>query len=286
MVRNPGYNSIVYKVPLNPSDVDHIVFVTKNPEPMIQHLDELIDLGYNMSFQITLTPYGKDLEPNVPEISKVIESMKTISNVLGKDRVIWRYDPIIVNEIYDAQYHIEAFEKLSSHLEGYVDRCIFTFLQMYSKLEKFRDNTLLKEATNSEKIAITKGINYYASNRKIQLSCCTDSNIFTDLGIKKRACIDIDSMKKWGVPCTVSKTPSRKGCKCVSTIDLGMYDTCFHDCIYCYANKSNNKIRNHRVFNSENEILFGEVTEKDIVTNLKQNSSIKITDFGKLYQSR
>ncbi|MBQ5397217.1 MAG: DUF1848 family protein, partial [Candidatus Methanomethylophilus sp.] len=95
LVRNPMVANVVYRIDLDPKNVDAIIFVTKNPAPVIPHLKEIASMGHLPLFQVTITPYGRDIEPEVPFKADVADAFKTISERIGADRMIWRYDPII-----------------------------------------------------------------------------------------------------------------------------------------------------------------------------------------------
>lgn len=121
MVRNPFNPKLVIKYDLSPSTIDVICFCTKNPIPMLKRIEELKD--FNQFWFVTITPYGKDIEPNVPNKYLVIESFKKISKIVGPNSVGWRYDAIFINEKYTIEYHIRAFEKMAKEMSGYTNHC-------------------------------------------------------------------------------------------------------------------------------------------------------------------
>ena len=129
-VRNPMNPRQVSDVPLAPEVVDCIVFWTKNPARMIERLDELS--AYNYYFQFTLTGYGRDMERGVPhKKEKMIPLFRELSQKIGKERVIWRYDPIIVNDRYTAKYHIRAFGQIAEALDGFTEKVVISFVDIY-----------------------------------------------------------------------------------------------------------------------------------------------------------
>ncbi len=130
MVRNPYYKNQVTKYSLNPEVVDCLAFCTKNPHLLIPHLSELDT--YKQFWFVTITPYGKDIEPNVPDKKKVISDFKKLSEHLGKNAVAIRYDPILINEKFDVDMHIRCFGKLLSELKGYTEDCTISFLDAYN----------------------------------------------------------------------------------------------------------------------------------------------------------
>jgi len=113
-VRNPMNPHQISKISLSSDIVDCIVFWTKNPANMMPRLDEL--QNYKYYFQFTLTGYGKDIEPNIPNKRKdLIKTFQNLSERIGSEKVIWRYDPILLNEKYISEYHIKAFKEIASN---------------------------------------------------------------------------------------------------------------------------------------------------------------------------
>ena len=132
LVRNPMNISQVSKISLSPDVVDGIVFWTKNPLPILDRLEELRE--YTYYFQFTLTPYGKDVEPNVPSKNDlIIPSFRKLSERIGKERVVWRYDPILFNDKYTMDYHVKYFKTLAAKLHAYTEKCIVSILDFYQK---------------------------------------------------------------------------------------------------------------------------------------------------------
>ena len=134
LVRNPYNPCSVTRYCLDPDVVDLIAFCTKNPEPMLAHMDAL--RPYGQYWFVTITPYGKEIEPNVPDKEKVMESFKKLSEMVGIDSIGWRYDPILVNEAYPAERHIACFEKMAGTLSGYTETCVISFIDIYKKVER------------------------------------------------------------------------------------------------------------------------------------------------------
>ena len=134
-VRNPMNAHQISRVSLSPEVVDGIVFWTKNPIPMLDKLDVLRDYMYY--FQFTLNSYGADVERNIPSKNNVIiPAFQRLSDLLGPDRVIWRYDPIFLSETYTMDYHIRYFEELAKRLSPYTKKCTISFLDFYRNTEK------------------------------------------------------------------------------------------------------------------------------------------------------
>jgi hypothetical protein len=279
LVRNPVAKNVVYKIDLSPRNVDIILFMTKDPRPMIPFLGELEDMGMKMGFQITITPYGRDIEPGVRSKADIAEAFRTISENIGKDRVVWRYDPVILNGKYDIGYHRRKFDTLCRELAGHTERCIFSFVEIHDKLKRFSDSGMLRSVSKAEAEGIGAAFSETARDNGIELSLCCSEHDLSEYGIMAGGCIGREHMKALNVPFEDLQTPIRDGCLCVRNIDIGEYDTCGHDCIYCYANRSTDKIRKERRYDPNSEMLFGEVGVSDTVVELASRKVSKITDF-------
>ena len=128
-VRNPMNAHQISKIDISPQVVDCIVFWTKNPKNMMSRLSEL--KGYNYYFQFTITGYGKDVEPNIPDKrTEIIPVFQELSRQIGKEAVIWRCDPIFLSEKYTKEYHLKAFEEIATKLRGYTDKVIISFVNI------------------------------------------------------------------------------------------------------------------------------------------------------------
>ncbi len=220
LLRNP-YNPLqVGRVTLTPDAVDGFVFWTKNATPMLDRIHELDAFKYY--FQFTITPYGRDVEKNIPDKNEVIiPAFRKIE--AGK--AIWRYDPVFINDKYTWEYHVRAFSKIAEALEGYASKAVMSFVDSYRTvdLRPLRIQTLTPEqqrelAQQLAEIAASHGIQLTACAENLSLpsSCCVDGKMF---GVKK------------------PKDRNQRGlCTCVESVDIGAYSTCSHGCAYCYAN--------------------------------------------------
>ena len=277
LVRNPMVPNVVYRIDLDPKNVDAIVFVTKNPAPAIPYLKEIAAMGHLALFQVTITPYGKDLEPGVPFKADVADAFKAVSERLGADRMIWRYDPIILNDRIDVEYHRRKFELLCRELEGYTRRCTFSFLEMYGKLQRHRDT--LRSVTHGEMDAMAEMMVPIAKRYGMALSYCCSKYDLSRWGIEPRGCIDRQALVRMGIPFEELNTPLREGCRCVKNIDVGSYDTCMHNCLYCYANRSDGSERVMKEYDPEGEMLYGKLEEGDTVVPLQGRDVFRIEEF-------
>lgn len=270
ITQNPISKNNFYKIPLNKNIVDIIVFWSKNPN--IDFLKEVKDLGYEFYLHFTITPYDKNIEKNIPDKNLLIKKFQTISKLFGKEKIIWRYDPIILNDDFDANYHLNNFKNFADSLNGYTDECIFSFVQIYSKI---KNN--IKNINDNDKIILIENIKEISEKNNIKLkSCSQDFDNITNIRVEKSACIDKEKIQKiLGYSIKEKKDKSqRKLCNCIESIDIGMYNTCTNGCIYCYAN-SKNILKN---YDANNEILSDKnlidnenasVTERKIIVNEK-----------------
>ncbi len=277
LVRNPMVRSVVYRIDLSPKNVDAIIFVTKNPQPAIPYLKEIASMGYLALFQVTITPYGKDLEPGVPFKADVADAFKEISSRIGADRMVWRYDPIIFNDKLGLDYHRRKFELLCRDLEGYTRRCTFSFLEMYGKLRGKED--ILRGMTPGEMDSMAEMMVPIARKYGMELSYCCAKRDLTNFGIEPRGCIDRRMMRSLDIPFEEYDVPLREGCRCVKNIDIGSYDTCMHNCVYCYANSRDGEDRYGKTYDPEGEMLYGGLEPGDTVVPLKGREIPRLGDF-------
>lgn len=277
LARNPMNHAQVSKIILSPDLVDCIVFWTKDPGNMMDKLAAVDSLGYQYYFQFTLTPYGRDIEPFLRDKELLINAFIELSEVIGREKVMWRYDPIILNQDLTIEYHLEKFEYLCGRLKGYTDVCSISFVDIYSKLSKTVKNRILREITGDEMHRLTKGFADISRKYGIELrSCCENINL-SDYGLKPARCIDKALIEKI-CGCRLTAKPElnqREGCACIQSIDIGAYNTCLHGCIYCYANYSHQAVEsNSRKHDPMGDILIGSV-DKDEKVNLRKMQSLK-----------
>jgi len=235
-VKNPFNPKQVRKVSLKKEDVLCFVFWTKNPEKMIKKLSLLKDYFYYFLF--TLNPYGKDIETNVPEKSKIIETFKKLSDLIGKKKVIWRYDPILISEKYDQSYHFKQFGHLANKLHHHTEKCIISFLDFYQKTKRKTKHLNLIKISELDKIEIAQQFVQIGNKYNLQIQSCAEKIDLSKFEIEPGKCIDdklISEIRNQTLEIRKDKN-QRKKCKCVQSIDIGEYNTCFHNCLYCYAN--------------------------------------------------
>ena len=242
LVRNVRDYHQVRKVGLAPSQVACFVFWTKNPSPMLPLLCQLSD--FPSIFHYTITPYGGDLEPRVPPIGESIDCFRRLSDMIGKERIIWRYDPIIINKMYPMGYHMEIFASIAERLEGYTERCMFSFVDRYRHLESRLSALGVEEVDAIVRDTLAAHLAQQASSRDMQLFTCAEPDDFSSHGIARGACIDASLIERicgFAIEEQRDKT-QRPYCRCAPSVDVGMYHTCLNLCAYCYANHSEQRV--------------------------------------------
>ena len=258
-VRNPFYQSNISRIYFK--DVDLIIFCTKNPWPIIPYLKEI---KIPIIFHITLTPYKKDIEPNVIDKKKIIEGIKKVSEILGKERVYVRYDPILLNHQYNLAYHQKAFTKLVEELKPYVFQYIISFIDNYKNVQNNQKYLNLEPITTTKMKEFGKMFKDIIAEKNIKIQTCYEDIDLEEYGILKTPCISKElafeiTGKKF------SKWSARK-CNCVAMADIGEYNTCNHLCKYCYANYDEKKVKENILKHDVNSsLLLGTLQNDDVI---------------------
>lgn len=271
--RNPYYKNQVMKYKLTPDVVDCLSFCTKNPGPMLPRIDEIHD--FRQFWFVTITPYGKEIEPNVPNKEKVMEDFKKLSDIVGANKIGWRYDPIFISDKYTLKSHIESFEKMAAILAGYTNDCIISFIDLY---EKTKRNFLgVKAVTKEEQVVIAKEFVRIGKKYNIQIKTCVEGQELAKYGVDCNGCMTKTVIEKAiGVNLKVHQKKSTRGsCNCLLGNDIGAYNTCGHGCVYCYANYDEKTvINNMKLHNPKSPFLIGGNMDGDLVKEAKQESFI------------
>lgn len=239
LVRNPMNPKVLTRIPLNPKDIECLVFWTKNPKNFMPYLEKIDALGYRYYFQFTLTAYDQQIERKVGKKAGIIGSFIELSERIGKERVIWRYDPIIVNEKYPIAYHEKYFGLLCEKLHDHTEKCVISFIDQYNFLKKDFAAFQVKELDADTMREIAKSICGIAGKYRLRVATCSEKIDLKDLGIEHNKCIDDELIGRIrGEPLQYVKDPSqREECGCTVSRDIGVYNTCQHGCIYCYAKR-------------------------------------------------
>lgn len=277
MARNPMNAHQVSRISLSKDVVDGIVFWTKNPTPMLEKLLLLQDYMYY--FQFTLNAYEQDVEAGVPSKHKyIIPAFQRLSDMIGPERVIWRYDPILLNEKYTFDYHVKYFEQLAKKLAAYTKKCTISFLDMYVKTERNVAGLHIEPWTLAKQDEMAKSLAEIAHSYGLEIETCAEGIELEKYGIKHAHCIDGELFSNLlGCPLRVKKDKNqRQECGCVDSVDIGAYNTCRNGCRYCYAN-FNTKMVQDNLFkhNPASPLLLGELKPDDKVTERKMVSCME-----------
>jgi len=273
-VRNPMNIRQVSKVNIAPDVVDCIVFWTKNPQPIIEKLHHFDNYAYY--FQFTLNPYETDIELNLPPKRELIGYFKKLSNLIGSQRIVWRYDPVLLTSKYTIAYHIDEFMRFAHELKGYAEKVTFSYIDFYKKIiTKIKLNGI-SEITTEEKDIIAKNFSKIASENNFIIDTCAEDIDLSQYNIHNARCIDDNLIAKiTGSNLIVQKDKSQRlECGCVGCIDIGEYNSCLNSCIYCYANCSYNIIiNNFHKHNPLSPLLIGEQNYSDVIRERNVSSN-------------
>lgn len=273
-VRNPMNIHQISKITLSPNVIDGIVFWTKNPIPMMQYLDELNNYAYY--FQFTVNAYGKDVEVNVPNKNDVIiPAFRKLSNRIGRDRVIWRYDPILLTEKYTIDYHVNYFNELAKRLSGYTHKCIISFVDLYRNTQAHLKELNILPLGEKEMYELAERLVEIANKNDLIVESCAEKINLEQFGIQHGHCIDCQLFEKI-LNCKINilkDKNQRLECGCMESIDIGAYNTCKNGCVYCYVNFSKTTvIKNMGVHNPSSPLIIGEVMPDDKIVERKMYS--------------
>lgn len=264
-VPRPRNRKVHDTVSLRPADVGAMVFWTRNPAPLLPHLGELERQGLgNFMFLFTLLDYPEIMEPGLPPKDVRIRTFRELASRIGPERVVWRYDPIVISRTFDAKQHLKSFAMLANSLEGSTNRCIISVAEDYpgnrSRLARLETHGLAPDFSAPGLHEIMEGFAKTASRHGMEISCCSQPEEVTALGIENAPCIDgerINRLFKTSVPCN-KDGGQRARCRCTRSRDIGAYDTCTHGCLYCYANADfGRSTGNHREHDPEATSLTG-----------------------------
>jgi len=267
--KNPFNSKQIKRIALTPYQVDAIIFWTRNPKPLMKYLNELDELGFNYYFQYTITGYPRELEKNTPHPMKSIETFIELSDKIGKERVIWRYDPIIFTEYTDFDEHIRLFDKISKYLENKTDKVVISFADPYRKITKKLEAVKYQDILENKKklYELVKIMSDIATSRNMIVETCSEEIDLDYFNIKHGKCIDDYLIENiFNINLNIGKDKNqRKECGCVQSVDIGIYNTCSHGCTYCYATFSDTLVEKNKLLHDPNSpILIGKIEDLDI----------------------
>lgn len=270
--RNPLFQNKVTRYELTPDKVDCVVFCSKNYKPILPRLHEITD-RFPTYFHYTITAYGQDVEPGVPDIEESMETLIELSELVGKQRIAWRYEPVLLTKEYTIKRHLETFEWMANVLSPYIDRCVFGFVEQHKKLESNLPELL--PLSEEKREALARGFGAIAERKGMVLQTCGFHGEFSRYHIQSSGCVTLDILGKAnGIPFRELKHKgTRQGCSRIESRDIGAYDTCLNGCKYCYANKNPQKaVENYKNHDKESPLLIGNVKPGDKIMQGAQKS--------------
>ena len=273
-VRNPMDHHQVSRINLSPEVIDCIVFWTKNPAPMLPYLDEY--RRYMYYFQFTLTGYGKDIEPGLPDKRRIlIPAFCELADRIGRDRVIWRYDPIFLSDHYTLDYHVKAFTRIAEALAGRTRRVVISFLDDYEKTKRNMKGINIQGLTKEKIRRLAHSFAVIAGRYGMEIQTCAEKIDLSEYGITHGACIDREYIEHLlGCRLRAGKDHGqRPECRCMESVEIGSYHTCRNGCRYCYANFSDGRVQARiRDFDVDSPILCGKMEPEDRITERKMKT--------------
>ena len=261
-VRNPFYPKLVSRIYFK--DVDLIVFCTKNPKPIIPFLKYI---KQPIIFHVTITPYKKDIEPYVPSKREVINLVKEISKIIPKEYLYIRYDPVFLSNKYNLDYHIKAFDRLCTLLDGYVNKIIISFLDNYKNVQNNLRYLQVKNFSDEDYKKLGLNFSRIAKEHHIIVQTCGEKKDLVEYGFIKDECLSRSlAYKLTGKNFPRWQARNNKNCNCANMVDIGSYNSCLHLCKYCYANYDESSIKANVLQHDVNSsLLIGNLNNDDII---------------------
>ena len=268
LVRNPMNYHQVSKIELSPAVLDCIVFWTKNPRPILPYLAEISE-SYPFYFQYTLNAYGKDIEQNLPDVGERVRTLQTLADAIGKERVIWRYDPVLLSPTYDIRWHAETFGRLAKELAPFIESAVFSCFDPYPKVENYIRSQKARPCEQTETETLAREFSSVAKANRLTLKTCAEAVDLEKYGVAHNCCIDpklIEKITGWAIHAKKDAN-QRPECGCAESIDIGQYNTCRHGCRYCYANFNPKSVETFlRRHDNNSPLLIGRPESADKIT--------------------
>ena len=266
--KNPFNRKQVRKVSLAEEDVTGFVFWTRNPEPFLNKIHRL--KGYAYYFHVTLTPYGSDLEPAFKDKERILASVKKLAGLIGKERIVWRYDPVLLSKQYRESDHYAHFEECAKRLSGSVNEVTVSFVNAYRKNAKALEKAGIETLSDAKKRKMAKRFMDIAYKYGITLSFCAEPAL-QEARFPAAKCVDEQKFARLkGKSIPYEKDPNQRGaCGCAKSVDIGAYDTCTFGCGYCYAtNRRENALQNKERHHQTSPFLLGDFMGDETITHL------------------
>ena len=263
-VRNPFNEKLISRIYMK--NVDLIFFCTKNPIPILPNIK---DIPYPIYFHITVTPYQKDIEPNVPSKKEIIKAIKDLSRMIGRKNVVVRYDPILINGKYSLDYHVSAFDKLCTLLDGFVERIVVSFVDDYQNVRRNYSSLKYKVLTEEDYRMIGTSFSRSAKSHGMVVQTCFEERNLVEYGFVQGKCLSRElAFRLTGK--IYKKEWKARNCHCVEMVDIGVYNSCKHFCKYCYANYDEKKVEENTLkHNPNSSLLIGDILPDDVIKERK-----------------
>lgn len=270
MVRNPYVPNQIRKYSLEPSLIDCLCFCTKDPQPMLNRWQEIAEIP--QFWFVTITPYGRDIEPYVRHKQEILQSFRELSKRVGSHCVGWRYDPIFINDKYTVEYHLRAFETMAKTLQGSTHQCVISFIDLYKKtIKNFPQVT---EVSKADQFFLAERLVEIGKKFDIEIYTCLEDPAFARFGVNTTGCMSRlvleRAIEKSLKP---EQSNARQGCACLLGNDIGAYNTCLHGCLYCYANYDRKLVeQNAKRHDPDSPLLVGHVHKEDTIIEVQPKS--------------
>lgn len=265
-VRNPMNPHQVSRVKIAPDTVDALVFWSKNPVGLLRVWDQI---SFPFYVQMTLTAYGREVEPNLPDWHERADCFRSLAEKLGPGRMVWRYDPIFFSPVYTPDVHVRAFSEMAGCLRGFTDEVVISFLDWYPKMKKQMQPFKAECPSEQEQLALAERLARIAGENGMRITACSETLDLRPVGVQPGSCIDAGRLERLlGKSLHLKKDPSqRAACGCVKSVDIGAYNTCLVECRYCYANGGESLIARCRAqYDPQSSLLCGSLSPDDRVT--------------------
>lgn len=272
--RNPAYPTKVHKIILDHEHIDAIMFTSKNFEPCLNFISK-IDKEYPCLYHYTITGYEKDMEPGVPYLNYTLNTLRRLSNLVGKEKVFWRYDPVILTPKYNMNWHKINFHTLSLCLSDYINRCVYSYVSGYEKVKRHMPE--LEEWTDEKKIEIAKFLGPIANSHHVNIQTCNCTLDLTEYGVGKSGCITKEIINNvLGLNVKDLKPNGSLGCGyCYPVVNIGEYNTCLNKCRYCYASSDFDSCeKNNTKHDPNSPYLIGHGSQYDEIVERKNQNII------------
>ncbi len=287
-VPNPFDPSKVARADLRPETVDAVIFWTRYPRPLFPYLQELDQRGFRYYFLYSLLDYPRALDARRPSLTASLAAFSELSARIGPDRVVWRYDPVVLSDMTDVSWHLETFDRLSGALRGLTRRCAVSFLEPYRKIAR-RMGALTERGFQLEKPGeedaqrLINGMNRMAGERDMSVYGCAQREEYAAMGLTPGACVDAGLLRRvFGLDIPEAKDSGQRPlCRCAPSRDIGMYDSCQFGCRYCYATSDFAKSRvNFQAHDKMSPSLLGWSEPKAPGLPDAQNGQGSLLDLG------